>query len=158
MHHALTIKQAAFARELHKNGGNAAAAWRYAYDALDCQPTAISSAGSKLARRPAIKAYVADLERQAVVAAQVNKDMLIYRLLGLHDMAVEKGDLSTATRALELVGKSLPRSVWVGDRQNEKRMTAAELAKAVQESHDRLMRGIGRAQAIGKKDKKPVVH
>ena len=153
VHHKLTTRQASFARELHRNAGNASAAYRHAYDALDMSPKCLSSTASKLARRPAIKAYVADLERQAVTAAQVDKNMLVDRMMQIVDLAVEKGDLAVASRTLELVGKALPRSVWAGDRQDEKPQSYDELCKEVAKQHERLQRGIERSQDAAAKDK-----
>ncbi len=153
LHHGLTTKQAAFARECHKNGGNASSAYRHAFDAEDMSPTCLSSTSSKLARRPAIKAYMADLEKQAAAAAQITRDMLLERLMRLHDLAVDKGDLAVATRVLELAGKALPQSVWAGDRKDEKRLTADQLAKAVVDGHDKLMKGIARSKGVDAKHK-----
>jgi hypothetical protein len=90
----LTQKQERFALDFLKTG-NAAEAYRAAYDCTKSKPETIWSA------------RVAELRAEAVAEAKITIEGVTGKLAELRDTAMARGQLGPAVRAQELLGKSI---------------------------------------------------
>ena len=102
----LTLKQAAFVRE-YLDIGNASEAYRRAYDASGMQPKAIHVEASRLLDNPKVALSVAELQREAAVAAGLSLEYVLVNLGQNAEDARAGGHYAASNRALELMAKYL---------------------------------------------------
>lgn len=104
---ALTKKEKAFCEEYVANGGNASRAYFFAYD-TSCMENA-RKAYCKVFRKPEVKEYIAELQKEAFAAACISAERVALKLA---DIAfAEKGDehynATAQLKALDLLQKQL---------------------------------------------------
>lgn len=102
----LTLKEKAFCEEYVANGGNASRAYFAAYD------TTKENARKeycKVFRRPAVKAYIQALQKEAFDAACINAERIALRLsdIAFADKDDEYYTVSAQLKALDLLQKQL---------------------------------------------------
>jgi phage terminase small subunit len=66
-----------------------------------------SNSGWKNLQSPEIRARISEIQREAMHGAYVNANKVLSDLENLRKRAENKGDLSTAVRCIELIGKSM---------------------------------------------------
>jgi phage terminase small subunit len=103
----LTAKEKEFCEEYVRNGGNASRAYFHAYDT-----SSIESARKgycKVFRKPEVKEYIAELQKEAFAAACISAERVALKLAEI--AFADKGDTDyTATsqlKALDLLQKQL---------------------------------------------------
>lgn len=102
----LTLKEKAFCEEYVANGGNASRAYFAAYD------TTKENARKeycKVFRRPAVKAYIQALQKEAFDAACINAERVALKLsdIAFADKDDEYYTVSAQLKALDLLQKQL---------------------------------------------------
>lgn len=104
---ALTKKEKAFCEEYVANGGNASRAYFAAYDT----PTIENARKEycKVFRKPAVKEYIAALQKEAFAAACINAERVALRLsdIAFADKDDEIYNISAQLKALDLLQKQL---------------------------------------------------
>lgn len=102
----LTKKEKAFAEEYVRNGGNATQAYLAAYDA--CYNTA-KAEGWRTLKRPGVKEYVTQLQKDAYAAACINAERVALKLaeIAFADKEDEAYGPSSQLKALDLLQKQL---------------------------------------------------
>ncbi len=103
---ALTKKERDFAEEYVRNGGNACQAYLFAYDA--CYDTA-KAEGWRLLKRPCVKEYVSQLQKDAYDAACISAERVALKLaeIAFADRKDEDYGPSSQLKALDLLQKQL---------------------------------------------------
>lgn len=104
---ALTKKEKAFCEEYIANGCNASRAYFAAYDTASIENA--RKAYCKVFRKPEVKAYIAELQKEAFEQACINAERVALKLA---DIAFsEKGDdyynATAQLKALDLIQKQL---------------------------------------------------
>ena len=105
-HRDLTLKQAAFVQH-YLATGNASEAYRRSYDASGMQPKAIHVEASRLLDHPKVALSVAELQREATLAAGLSLEYVLANLGRNAEDARAGGHYAASNRALELLGKHL---------------------------------------------------
>ena len=102
----LTKKEKAFAEEYVRNGGNATQAYLFAYDC--CYDTAHKE-GYRVLKRPGVKEYVTQLQKDAYAAACINAERVALKLaeIAFADKDDEAYGPSSQLKALDLLQKQL---------------------------------------------------
>ncbi len=100
MTNELSAKQKQFGREYMVDHNVTAAYVRAGYAEKCAQ-----SAGSRLLREPLMKAFVEELEAEALERYDVSIEGVIKDLRAVYDAAMEAGHYAAAGRAAELLGK-----------------------------------------------------
>lgn len=103
----LTAKEKAFCEEYVANGGNASRAYFAAYDTASMENA--RRAYCKVFRKPEVKAYIVELQKEAFAAACINAERVALKLA---DIAfAEKDDefynVQAQLKALDLIQKQL---------------------------------------------------
>ena len=103
---ALTKKEREFCEEYVRNGGNASRAWLHAYDTT---PENARKGYCKTFRKPEVKQYIADLQKEAFAAACISAERVALKLAEI--AFAEKNDEVYVTthqlKALDLLQKQL---------------------------------------------------
>lgn len=104
---ALTNKEKAFCEEYVRNGGNASRAYFYAYDTASIENA--RKAYCKTFRKPEVKQYIADLQKEAFAAACINAERVALKLadIAFSDKEDEVYNTSAKLKALDLLQKQL---------------------------------------------------
>lgn len=103
---ALTKKQKVFCEEYVANGCNATQAYLAAFDA---EYSTANNSGHKLLRKPEVKEYITELQKEAFSAACINAERVALKLAKIA-FADKKDDtyvVSAQLKALELLQKQL---------------------------------------------------
>ena len=102
----LTKKEKAFAEEYVQNGGNATQAYLAAYEC--CYDTAHKE-GYRVLKRPAVREYVTQLQKDAYAAACINAERVALKLaeIAFADKEDEAYGPSSQLKALDLLQKQL---------------------------------------------------
>lgn len=103
---ALTKKEKAFCEEYVRNGGNASQAYFYAYD------TTIENARKeycKVYKRPIVKEYIRDLQKEAFDNACITAERVAMRLadIAFADKEDELYNVTAQLKALDMLQKQL---------------------------------------------------
>lgn len=102
----LTAKQRAFCEEYVKNGYNATQAYLLAYE---CEYTTANTEGGRLLKKPHVRAYVNELQKQAFDAAAINAERIALKLAEIA-FAAKDDECYAANaqlKALDLLQKQL---------------------------------------------------
>ena len=103
----LTAKEKEFCEEYVRNGGNASRAYFHAYDTSSIENA--RKMYCKVFRKPEVKEYIADLQKEAFAAACISAERVALKLAEI--AFADKGDTDyTATsqlKALDLLQKQL---------------------------------------------------
>jgi phage terminase small subunit len=102
----LTKKEKAFCEEYIQNGYNATQAY---YTAYDCSFDTARAAGCRVARKPHIKAYITELQKQAFAAACITAERVALKLsdIAFADKKDEYYNVTAQLKALDLLQKQL---------------------------------------------------
>lgn len=103
----LTLKEKEFCEEYVRNGGNASRAYFHAYDTASIESA--RKAYCKVFRKPEVKEYIAELQKEAFAAACISAERVALKL-GEIAFAERGDDYYTATsqlKALDLLQKQL---------------------------------------------------
>ena len=103
---ALTKKEKAFCEEYVRNGGNASRAYLFAYD------TTLESARKaycKVYRKPEVKEYIEELQKEAFKAACITAERVALKLadVAFADKDDEHYTVTAQLKALDLLQKQL---------------------------------------------------
>lgn len=103
---ALTKKEKAFAEEWVRNGGNATQAYLTAYDC--CYDTAHKE-GYRVLKRPGVKEYITQLQKDAYDAACITAERVALKLaeIAFADKEDEAYGPTSQLKALDLLQKQL---------------------------------------------------
>ena len=103
----LTAKEKAFCEEYVANGGNASRAYFHAYDTSSMENA--RKAYCKVFRKPEVKAYIAELQKEAFEAACINAERVALKLgeIAFADKEDEVYVVSAQLKALDLLQKQL---------------------------------------------------
>lgn len=102
----LTPKQENFCQE-YIQGGNAAEAYRRAYDAENMKPETVFNSAYKLMEHAGVKARIQELRSEAAKAAMVTLESHLADLARLRDLAEGDGQFSAAITAEISRGKAV---------------------------------------------------
>ena len=104
---ALTRKEKEFCEEYIRNGCNASRAYFHAYD-TSCIENA-RKAYCKVFRKPEVKAYIAELQKEAFERACINAERVALKLgdIAFADKTDEIYNVSAQLKALDLLQKQL---------------------------------------------------
>lgn len=105
----LTLKQERFAIEYVRNGGNASAAYRAAYNAQNMNEATVADEAYHLTRHPEVAPMIDQLEAEARTEAGLTPGFLASKLLRNLDDAADVGQYAASNRAAELIGRG-----WLG--------------------------------------------
>lgn len=103
---ALTKKEKMFCEEYVLNGGNASKAYCYAYE---CSIEDARKRYCKTFRKPEIKEYIAELQKEAFQAACISAERVALKLadIAFADKADEHYNATAQLKALDLLQKQL---------------------------------------------------
>ena len=103
----LTKKEKAFCEEYIANGYNATQAYLKAYEG--CAYETAHSQGCRVARKPHIKEYILELQKEAFAAACINAERVALRLseIAFADKEDEIYNITAQLKALDLLQKQL---------------------------------------------------
>ena len=104
---ALTKKEREFCEEYVRNGGNASRAYFHAYDTTSMENA--RKAYCKVFRKPEVKQYIADLQKEAFAAACISAERVALKLAEIA-FAEKDDEVYVAThqlKALDLLQKQL---------------------------------------------------
>jgi hypothetical protein len=102
-----TAKEQAFARAYVENAGNASEAYRSAYNASGMSDNAVAVEAHRVLKRPNVSLIVAQLQDEAAKRFELTHDGVIRMLFEDRIKARELGQMASAVRADELIGKHL---------------------------------------------------
>ena len=104
---ALTKKEKAFCEEYVRNGCNASRAYFFAYDTSSMENA--RRGYCKVFRKPEVKQYIAELQKEAVEAACINAERVAIKLadIAFADKNDEIYNVTAQLKALDLIQKQL---------------------------------------------------
>ena len=102
----VTVKQQAFAKS-YVETGNASEAYRVAYNVDRMSANAVPVEAHRVLKRPNVALMVSQLQEEAAERFELTHDGVIRMLLADRDTARELGQMASAVRADELIGKNL---------------------------------------------------
>ena len=102
----VTVKQQAFARA-YVESGNASEAYRRAYNSQRMSANAVRVEAHRVLKRPNVALMVSQLQEEAAEHFELTHDGVVRMLLADRDTARELGQMASAVRADELIGKNL---------------------------------------------------
>ena len=104
---ALTKKEKAFCEEYVANGGNASRAYFAAYDTSSIENA--RKAYCKVFRKPEVKEYIRELQKEAFAAACISAERVALKLadIAFADKEDEQYNATAQLKALDLLQKQL---------------------------------------------------